>query len=225
VLTAINFRGHSYLITTIGSTDPEALVRSFIFESELREHWFAIRPDDVVVDVGAAYGSYTLAALAAGANFVLAIEPARNEFFDLTTSLIVNSFTARCVVLNILVGAGPEKEVVPFYPVTHSGREEGAVEYRYCLPLDRLLSDQQRVDWIKIDVEGAEMGVLQGAGTTLARLRPKLIIENHEAICPGIRAGIIEHLTPLGYTEVENIAQGGNDNWSLWMPAEEIVPS
>jgi hypothetical protein len=42
--------------------------------------------------------------------------------------------------------------------------------------------DIARVDWLKSDVEGAELGLLLGAQKTLQRHRPRLIIEDHESV-------------------------------------------
>ena len=55
--------------------------------------------------------------------------------------------------------------------------------------LDDVLPDDQRVDLIKIDVEGAELQVLQGAVSTLRRTRPVVIFEHGlgAADCYGTR--------------------------------------
>ncbi len=56
----------------------------------------------------------------------------------------------------------------------------------------------ERIDLIKIDVEGHERPVLDGTATALARFRPALVIETgHES--EGDRAAIHERLAALGY--------------------------
>ena len=61
---------------------------------------------------------------------------------------------------------------------------------------------QERVDLIKIDIEGAEVRVLQAAKTELARLRPRAILfEDHhvlDELAPGI-APIPRLMETLGY--------------------------
>lgn len=46
-----------------------------------------------------------------------------------------------------------------------------------CTTLDKLLADQPSIDMIKIDVEGFECNVVQGARRTLERLKPVVIFE------------------------------------------------
>lgn len=46
---------------------------------------------------------------------------------------------------------------------------------------------------IKLDVEGSELEVLEGASETLQRTRPILLIEN------GLRPDLVRHVTRLGY--------------------------
>ena len=44
--------------------------------------------------------------------------------------------------------------------------------------VDRLLPDHERIDLIKIDVEGAEVNVLRGARRTLRRWQPVVVFEH-----------------------------------------------
>ncbi len=48
--------------------------------------------------------------------------------------------------------------------------------------LDRFLAEQSiaRVDFIKMDVEGGELGVLRGAARMLKELRPTILFEAYE---------------------------------------------
>jgi FkbM family methyltransferase len=47
--------------------------------------------------------------------------------------------------------------------------------------LDDVLPPDKRVDFIKIDVEGAELGVLKGAIETIRRCRPVLLFEHQKS--------------------------------------------
>ena len=56
-----------------------------------------------------------------------------------------------------------------------------------CRTLDAIVAERglNRIDLVKIDVEGFEHEVLRGARDTLARFRPKLIVEWHNAFFDG----------------------------------------
>jgi hypothetical protein len=68
--------------------------------------------------------------------------------------------------------------------------------------LDDLLAPLDRVDFIKIDVDGHELPVLQGAGKVLARFRPPILIElcPHVCVIHGYSfAALVRLLTDAGY--------------------------
>jgi hypothetical protein len=57
-------------------------------------------------------------------------------------------------------------------------------------------------DFMKIDVEGLETAVLDGAADTIEGARPQLFVEIHGADPAGKTAsarGVLERLAPLGY--------------------------
>lgn len=63
------------------------------------------------------------------------------------------------------------------------GSHRGVVVDVDAITLDQLMQDHrlERVDFIKMDIEGAEAWVLEGARAFLQRYRPKLIVEPHMA--------------------------------------------
>lgn len=79
--------------------------------------------------------------------------------------------------------------------MTAGGLEEHEVELA---PLDALaLRD---VNLIKIDVEGHELAVLEGARETIVRCRPSLLIEVEERHCANGVARVEGYLKALGYS-------------------------
>jgi FkbM family methyltransferase len=60
------------------------------------------------------------------------------------------------------------------YAISNPDIEELTVE---CRTLDEVIPEHEKISLIKIDVEGAEMGVLLGAKKTIARCKPVILFE------------------------------------------------
>jgi FkbM family methyltransferase len=152
-----------------------------------------------VVDVGANWGYFTLLAahLTGPGGRVLALEPDRRPFALLERNCALNRLA--CVTsLPVAAGRGREELVLDGYAdaATNRGvsrtrhREAGARADLPVVPaaaLDELLDDQgvAAVDLVKIDVEGAEDGVLEGMSKGLAAGRyRRVLLELH----PGLLA-------------------------------------
>jgi FkbM family methyltransferase len=139
--------------------------------------WAKIKRGDYVIDIGAAFGCYTLAALAMGA-YVDAFEPSTDGYRILSENVRLNGWGDQCVVHKTALFNGlgyPEalkREVMGFHYVASDAYEEGT--------LDEVMNGR-RVNFIKIDVEGAELGVLQGGFRTILTHRPMLLIEDHDS--------------------------------------------
>ncbi|MBV9375442.1 MAG: FkbM family methyltransferase [Alphaproteobacteria bacterium] len=171
-----------------------------------------LRPGSVVIDVGAHLGEWAvpLARKVGEAGRVLAIEPAPRAAAALETTLVANALhqaePVRCAV-------GDHDGVAEFaVPIVTSARIDSgtarigpacAGHEALQVPLRRLDSladeyDLAALDLIKIDTEGHERRVLDGAADILRRHRPVLVIETgHEA--DGDRSAIRDRLAGLGY--------------------------
>ena len=186
-----SFRDRTFLVRK-GQTHPE--FSFFTFEEEerdIREKYWNVQEGDVVVDVGASYGSYTLAACAMGAKKVFAYEPEPTVWVDLVRNLDLNRWheadpeLSRCVPFCMglwsVEGVVSMKSYAPHWP-SHTISGDYAVT-----TLDRLSASDRfpdRLDWIKVDVEGAEEHVLKGAKFTIAKFHPKLLVECHTFLDP-----------------------------------------
>ena len=172
----------------------------------------ALRPGSVAIDIGANLGEWTvpLARTVGAAGRVLAAEPAPRAAAALEATLAANAL-CQAEVLRCAVGDhdGSAELAVPVVTsaradtgtarlgLAGAGYETVNVSLR---SLDSLAAERRldRVDLIKIDVEGRERQVLDGAQAVLARHRPTLVIETgHEA--EGDRPAIHERLRGLGY--------------------------
>ncbi len=150
-----------------------------------------LAPGMTVIDGGANMGLYTLyAARRVGpAGTVLAIEPSQRDFDRLTEHVRLNRLhNVRCrrLALSRAPGRGQLRVAAEWnaghntlgefgYETTELVRVE-EVEVR---ALDAIVADEglQRVDLIKLDIEGAEYDALVGSDETLRRFAPAILIE------------------------------------------------
>jgi FkbM family methyltransferase len=165
------------------------------------------RPGSAAFDVGANIGIYTVvlaAAIGAGGR-VLAFEPAPESVERLRRNLRLNGLS-NVDVLPLAVGASSES--VALYlsddAACHSAsavaaeRRGGRSLTVAASSLDTVWNEVRRpqVSVVKIDVEGTELGVLEGASEFLAACRPTLLIEIKSA---ERLADVEELLAPYDY--------------------------
>lgn len=174
---------------------------SFLDEMDVRAEWWHPRVGDVVCDVGADYGSYTLPALAAEA-IVYAWSPAfkTSEPFEamvLGRSAKENGFQdslylERCGLWSKQgwLSASDWSKLAEW----SSGVPDGDVTFQ----VTRLDSYRLGPQWLKIDAEGAELHILQGGEQTIRRHKPRILLEHHLHIDPECAAKCTAFLESLG---------------------------
>jgi FkbM family methyltransferase len=181
----------------------------FADEQEIRDRCWHPGPGQVVLDVGCHIGSYTIPALTAGAT-VYAVDPSEPRLEQLRG--IWDGDPGRLVTVNQAL-AGPGGYTAEFRASLDASvyAEFHAPATAEFTTLDDLAAGRGlgRLDWVKIDVEGAELGVLEGGTETLARFRPVLLVEAHDKVYEFVAAMGNERrchdlLAGLGY-EVEVI--------------------
>lgn len=129
----------------------------------------SMKHGDVLWDVGANVGSYSLLAAALGHD-VVAIEPGLANFNALLQNGNLNRTEGRIQVINVLLGATTEK--VPFSQSGMPGLGEGgglSFEVQQ-IRMDELVFSETELPkptHLKIDVDGHELAVLAGAEMTL----------------------------------------------------------
>ena len=141
-----------------------------------------IQPGMTLFDIGANIGLYALlfAKCAGPAGQVHAFEPEPRNFRRLVTNLAINRFE-NVTANEMAVYSQSQPVTLNVYPdalhALHSlGRASDAVEPEsrrtvQATSLDDYCKSRgiERIDYLKIDVEGAECDVLQGASSLLAR--------------------------------------------------------
>jgi FkbM family methyltransferase len=163
-----------------------------------------LKPGMVFVDVGANDGYYSLfAARRVGkAGKVVAVEPSTRERINLRRNLVRNHLDNVHVVAAALGAVAGDADLRLAHG-THSGHNTlGKFAHDDVTPadlervivktLDEVVAELalKRVDFVKIDVEGAEASVVAGARNTLMSIRPAMLLEiNDGALCaPGMGA-------------------------------------
>lgn len=162
----------------------------------------------LVVDVGAYTGIYSLIACADGAREVIAVEPNAGILPFLRHNIAANGWAQRIHVIPKGASSGPgtARLSVPFDTTAASVCLDGEVGQPIELcTLDEVLAGR-RVDLIKIDAEGHERAVCQGAADTLRRCRPPLVIE---VLGDEPFAALWDLLGPLGYGRCQHIGPHG----------------
>ena len=164
---------------------------------------------DVVVDVGANIGYFSLVA-AKYAGRVFAIEASPSTCAKLECNLALNPELAQriqyhCVGLTaeegnaVLYNSLAQPDLASLQPLTCA---DTYTEMIRVTTLDALL-DKERFSFLKLDVEGGEWAVLQGAAKHLEHDRPIVLVELIESF--QARAGsscqiIVDHLQQLHYS-------------------------
>lgn len=142
-----------------------------------------VRTGDIVLDCGAHLGTYTREALAAGAKLVVAIEPGPEQIICLRSNLARDIAAGRVIVYEKGVWDREDSLTLHHNPDdpasdTFFGDPSRPGEKVPLTTIDHLVADLklERVNFIKMDIEGAEQKALAGAQATLARYRPRMAI-------------------------------------------------
>jgi FkbM family methyltransferase len=200
-----------------------------------------IQPGMTVIDVGANFGYYTvLFGQAVGtAGHVIAIEPVPSTVAVLRKTIDLNGLTRTTQLVAAAAGDLDDAEVHIVVPPGEPKNAAVVAEPREgsivvpSVTIDRLTRDLHRVDVVKIDAEGAEIAILAGMKETIARFKPRILLEFNAARCQDPRI----FLTNLGtsYPQISSLDFHGNleavrpevlvdtrfgEDWLLFLEAE-----
>ena len=166
-----------YGILFSNDTPGESLKEVFFEKIYTKFPGFTPKPEDVVFDVGSQYGDYALLCAKRYKSLkVVCFEPYSKNFDIMKENLRLNS----CMNVSINNCAVGKQEGV--YNIHISGNMAtkdgvGIYENVNVVKLDSFLNE--KVSLLKIDTEGFELDVLEGARETLKTLKPRIILETH----------------------------------------------
>lgn len=178
----------------LGSYEPEN-------QDALKRH---LKPGQTFWDLGAHAGFFTLVAagLVGPEGRCVAVEPDPVNVASVEKKLKLNGLT-RCKVFKQAVADKAGKAsfyfAKPGTTLGHLGKagEGEKASQVEVTTLDRLMARCGRPDFIKMDVEGAEVRALKGAARLLKTARPGFLLELHGPDC---KAGVKPVFLKAGYT-------------------------
>jgi len=164
-----------------------------------------VKPGMTVVDVGANIGYCTLyfASLVGLKGTILAVEPSPENLPELRRNISANQLSNVRIVESAV---GAERGEVAFAAGINGGilGDDASGTYRVPVaPLDELINNG--VDFLKIDVEGFEGAVIEGARRLLREFRPVVFLEFHPHLVDDARSTherILSIVRPL-YSTIE----------------------
>jgi FkbM family methyltransferase len=183
--------GRSFWIRRTGNDmDGKTLLAYLIGEQEWigqSDPGATVRKGDWVIDVGAHVGVFTDRALRLGAEKVFMVEPDPINVECLKRNFSQEIASGRVVL--IAEGAWSSKGSIDLnLGVANSGtgsmmyKEAGAKTVSVPVrPIDDMVAEYKapRIDFIKMDIEGAERHALKGAAETLKRWRPRMALDSY----------------------------------------------
>ena len=183
------------------------------------------RLSEVVVDIGANIGVHSvwLSRKVGPSGVVLAVEPERTNFTILSLNKRINNLS-NVIPIMLALGAdsGESQLLVPrpsvmgqVTTITSSNLSRPSVVTVDRETLDDVISalSISQVSAIKIDVEGAELGVIQGAEKTIMKLRPRLVIQAHGLVN---LSSLELLLKTMGMTISSNVEASSRPNETRW---------
>ncbi|MFB3778300.1 MAG: FkbM family methyltransferase [Bryobacteraceae bacterium] len=157
-----------------------------------------VRPGDTVIDCGAHIGVFTHFALKRGASKVVAVEPDPTNLECFRRNFAAELVSGRVALVEKGVWNAPGRLVLRESTGNSGsnslvGEEHGQAIEIEVTTIDLLVSELRlpRVDYVKMDIEGAEREALRGARETLRKFGPRLMLDAYHrpddmTVLPGL---------------------------------------
>ena len=141
-----------------------------------------INPGDIVIDCGAHVGFFVRAALKAGAGIVVAIEIAPANLTCLKRNLSTEINSGKVIIYEKGVW---DKDDYLYLNLNDDNSGGDSIVFKgnrstkvALTTIDKIVKELrlQRVDFVKMDIEGSEQNALKGAAKTLKEFKPKVSV-------------------------------------------------
>jgi FkbM family methyltransferase len=182
------------------------IINDEVFFEKAYERHREVSKHDVVVDLGAHVGVFSIKA-AAVASRVISVEPDAYNFKLLNFNTRLNHLE-NLILVNSAVADydGETKLHLHSQSGMHSIVNMRAATSVHSVnvkvrKLDTIVKELniERIDFLKIDVEGAELYVLTGGLNTLKKYRPFIVMEYHPILSGAAKSKILGLLENLNY--------------------------
>lgn len=167
-----------------------------------------LTPESIIIDAGANIGFHTIHFAKSGKQ-VYAFEPQSVIFNILSTNILLNEVTDK--VKHYRLGLGNKKTKLYMEPESKHMQSETVCNFGgrgltkeisnseeiNIIKWDEEFSHIDKIDFIKMDIQGSEIYALKGMENTLIKSKPWMMLENYnnEHDKP-----VLDYLLSLGYT-------------------------
>ena len=166
---------------------------------------FGVHQGDIVLDCGGNVGTWTRIALDAGAAMVVAFEPAPENIESYRRNFQKEIAAGRVVLVpkgvwnkedTLLLRRDPNNSAADSFVMLQDRDATGAVQAPLTT-IDHAMAELKlpRVDYIKMDVEGAEEKAIEGARETIAKFHPRMSVAAEHSQADG-------HLIPAAVRRI-----------------------
>lgn len=159
-----------------------------------------VRPGETVVDVGANIGNHTVFLARHCGCRVISYEPAPNTAATLRRNIARNMIEDQVEVRERALGSRHGAMVIDSYDVSNVGGTTLKYKVDGDIPVTKLDDEHfpDGIALIKVDAEGMDVDVIQGAIRIIGEFRPVVAAE---AMDDGSVADLIQIMERLGYTQ------------------------